>query len=63
MPSFNLAIEVQGDQHFNKNNRFHNDGIVRRDAIKKAALLELGYTFLELVDLKTVAIEEHLSPT
>ena len=42
LPDFNLAIEHQGNQHYNPKNGHYNKDVVKRDNIKKEQLPKLG---------------------
>lgn len=42
LPKFNMALEIQGDQHFNKKNGFYRDDIVFRDKYKRDWCAENG---------------------
>lgn len=44
LPDFNLAIEHQGNQHYNPKNGHYNKDVVKRDNIKKEQLPKLGIT-------------------
>lgn len=59
IPSLNLYIEIQGDQHYNYNSFFHNDVLdfkkqKRRDSLKSEWCDLNGYTLLILTQSETL---------
>lgn len=49
LPNYNIAIEHQGNQHYNPNNGLHNEDVVNRDKMKFSVCvltgIELFYTY------------------
>lgn len=42
LPAYSLAIEHQGNQHYNPKNGFYSEDVVRRDKLKKEQTAKLG---------------------
>lgn len=40
LPKYKAAIEIDGEQHFNKNSKFFNEEIIKRDEIKQLYMME-----------------------
>jgi len=42
IPALNLGIEHQGNQHYNKNNGFYDEDLVKRDRLKFVSCFKIG---------------------
>lgn len=42
LPKYNIAIEHQGNQHYNPKNGLYNDGVVKRDKLKYSVCVLMG---------------------